>query len=536
MTAAFEDKLSAMMAECARDPLQFVYTAFPWGEEGTPLAQYDGPDAWQRGILTQIRDNLNENPYKPVRIAIASGHGCGKSGLVSWITLWAMATRSDTRGVITANTEPQLRTKTWPEISKWHRLFIGSHWFHLTATSIYSADEKHDRTWRTDGIPWSATSTENFAGLHNQGKRVLLLFDEASSIDDVIWEVAEGALTDAQTEILWMVCGNPTRNTGRFRECWGRFRDRWSRHQVDSRTAKLTNKAEIDEWIKAYGDDSDFVRVRVKGEFPRGGSMQFIPSDLVEAAMSTEREVIPTELDPLILGVDVARFGSDMSVLYLRRGRDARSILPLKLRGVSTVTLAQHISQWHEMYRPDAIFIDEGGVGGGVVDHCVFLGLPVIGVQFGGKADRMAARTQTGAAAYANKRSEMWGSLRDWLRGGALPDDPELKADLTGVEYGYRMMEGVDAIQLERKQDMRKRGLASTDISDALALTFAFPVEKRDHTQDIADLAMGRGRGGSMEVNYDPYQAARDAAIGPKSSQPANNGWMPGRQSPWSNR
>ncbi len=201
------------------------------------------------------------------------------------------------------------------------------------------------------------------------------------------------------------------------------------------------------------------------------------------------------------------------------------------------MTLAQHISQWNEMYRPDAIFVDEGGVGGGVVDHAHFLGLPVIGVQFGAKADRMAARTQTGAAAYANKRSEMWGTMRDWLRGGALPEDPEIKADLTGVEYGYRMMDGLDSIQLERKQDMKKRGLASPDCGDALAITFAYPVEKRDHTQDIADLAMGRGRGGGMEVEYDPYQHARDAAIGPQRGGSGPDGrWLPGRPAPWGNR
>jgi len=533
------ERLEALMARTTRDPYAFVMTAFPWGEKGTELEGHAGPDVWQAKVLTEIRDRLAANPHMPIREAISSGHGVGKSSLGAWLVFWALATCPDARCIVTANTEPQLRTKTWPEISRWHRLFIAPEWFQVTATSMYSSDPNHERTWRADAIPWSAQRTEAFAGLHNQGKRILVLFDEASSIDDVIWEVAEGALTDAGTEIIWIVAGNPTRNTGRFRECFpgGRFHYRWLTHKVDSRTAKMTNKSELEDQVKAYGEDHDIVRIRIRGEFPRGGSMQFIPSDLVEAAMSLERDVIPTELDPLVLGVDVARFGDDQSVLWLRRGRDARSIPPLKLRGVSTVTLAQHISQWNEMHRPDAIFIDEGGVGGGVVDHCVFLGIPVVGVQFGGKADRMAARTQTGAAAYANKRSEMWGTMRDWIRGGALPDaDPELKADLTGVEYGYRMMDGVDSIQLERKQDMKKRGLSSPDMADALALTFAYPVEKRDHTQDIADLAMGRGRGGSMEVNYDPYQAARDAAIGPKSSQPANNGWMPGRQSPWSNR
>ena len=114
--------------------------------------------------------------------------------------------------------------------------------------------------------------------MHNQGKRIIALFDEASSIPDVIWETTEGALTDKDTEIIWGVFGNPTRNTGRFRECFagGRFQHRWQPRQVDSRTARLTNKEEIAEWINDYGEDSDFVRVRVKGIFPRAGSMQFV--------------------------------------------------------------------------------------------------------------------------------------------------------------------------------------------------------------------------------------------------------------------
>jgi hypothetical protein len=109
---------------------------------------------------------------------------------------------------------------------------------------------------------------------------------EASAIPDLIWETTEGALTDEQTEILWLVCGNPTRNNGRFRECFGRYRHRWIRRQVDSRNARITNKQQIAQWITDYGEDSDFVRVRVKGEFPRASSMQFIASDMVEAAMA----------------------------------------------------------------------------------------------------------------------------------------------------------------------------------------------------------------------------------------------------------
>ena len=182
-----------------------------------------------------------------------------------------MSTFEDTRGIVTANTDGQLKTKTWPELSKWYRLCITKEWFTLTATAIYSVDVGHERTWRMDAIPWSKDNTEAFAGLHNQGKRILLIFDEASAIDDAIWEVADYALTDADTEIIWVVCGNPTRNTGRFIECSGKYRHRWSNHSVDSRTVRITNKKQIQAWIDDEGEDSDLEKFRGTGFIAKKG-------------------------------------------------------------------------------------------------------------------------------------------------------------------------------------------------------------------------------------------------------------------------
>ena len=116
------------------------------------------------------------------------------------------------------------------------------------------------------------------------------MFDEASSIIDLVWEVAEGALTDERTEIIWLCLGNPTLSTGRFCECFGRLRHRWNSLQVDSRTVEGTNKTQLAQWIEDYGEDSDFVRVRVRGEFPRSGSSQLIPPDLVARARRTKAE------------------------------------------------------------------------------------------------------------------------------------------------------------------------------------------------------------------------------------------------------
>lgn len=493
-----EQELFDAIAAFQHDPLGFVLFAFPWGDGD--LDGQAGPYDWQRELLEEIGQKLRAGAIgitEAIQIAVASGHGIGKSAFLCWVILWAISTREDTRGVVTANTENQLTTKTWPELAKWHRLLICQHWFRYTATSIYSNDPKHEKTWRVDMVAWSEEKTEAFAGLHNKGKRLVLIFDEGSAIPDRIWEVSEGALTDEGTEIIWCAFGNPTRNTGRFRECFGRRKHRWVTRQIDSRNVPGTNKGQIAKWLEDYGDDSDFVRVRVRGVFPRAGSMQFISSELVEAAI--KRETKGEKFDALVMGVDVGRFGDDMSVIYLRRGRDGKSIAPIKMRGLDTMQVAGKVNEAIKRYRPQAVFIDGGGPGGGVIDKLRQLQVDVFEIQFGAEADRSLAGDDV---AYANKRAEMWGYMREWLKRGAIPDDPELVADLTGVEYGYIMRDGRDAILLEKKKDMKKRGLASPDVGDALALTFAYAVEMPDEGEDLdyhreqAAQARGKSRTG----------------------------------------
>ena len=467
MSEELARELVSLATRCRRDPVAFVKVAFPWGSG--ELAGCEGPDVWQRDVLDAIGTGLL-NIEQAIQIAISTGHGTGKSTLVSWLILWAMVTCDDCRGVVTANTESQLRQKTWAELAKWFRLCLWREWFTLSATALHSSDPAHQQTWRMDAVAWSERSTEAFAGLHNQGKRILVVFDESSGIPDVIWETTEGALTDSGTEIIWVAAGNPTRNTGRFRECFGRFRHRWDGRQIDARQVKITNKAQIQSWIDDFGEDSDFVRVRVRGVFPRAGSMQFISSDLVEEAR--KREAMGYLHDPLIMGVDVGRQGDDQTVICFRKGRDARSFQMIKMRIADLMAVAARVHDVATQFRADAVFVDGGGVGAGVVDRLRQLGLPgVHEVQFGGKADRTTFDAD--ATRCANKRAEMWAGMRAWLAGGAIPDDPELIADLTSVEFGH---DAQDRILLERKQDMKRRGLASPDCADALALTFAYPV------------------------------------------------------------
>lgn len=474
------------------DPLGYVMYVFPWMVPGSPLAQEDGPEEWQKDVLRSLGKGLLSFD-EAIRVAIASGHGIGKSALVAWIVHWALATVADTRGVVTANTEGQLRTKTWPELAKWHAMAINRDWFTLTATALYSTLPNHEKTWRVDAISWSENNTEAIAGLHNRGKRAFVLFDEASAIPDGIWETIEGALTDSHTELLWAVFGNPTKNVGRFRECFagGRFAHRWDNKQIDSRSVTMTNKSLIEEWVKDYGEDSDFVRIRVRGVFPRAGSMQFIDVERIEGART--RELFPDPSAPLVMGVDIARHGADQSVIQYRRGADARSIPPIKLRIPDLMSLAGRIMDEVVTRKPQAVFIDATGMGWGVYDRLKQLGCQgLVSVDFSAKADRSTGDSD---ARYANKRAEMWGFMKDWLPAGCTRDDPELTADLGNVEFGY---DASDAIQLEKKEHMRKRGLASPDNGDALALTFAYPAIKKQRMTPVIPPYRPRVRGSGM--------------------------------------
>ncbi len=501
-----EERLAILDAllDYEHDPLGFVLDWFPWGVPGYGL-EHHKIDDWQFAVLRDLGAGLLDISTA-IRIAVASGHGIGKSALVAWIILWAIVTKEDTKGVVTANTENQLRTKTWAELKKWFRLlawrFKGHKLFVFRPTCIQSTDPEHKETWRIDQTPWSENNLEAFAGLHNEGKRILVVFDEASAIPDIVHETTEGALTDANTEIIWCMFGNPTRNTGRFREAFGKFRHRWKCRQVDSRTVTITNKRQLDEWVADYGEDSDFVRVRVRGVFPRAGSMQFIPGDLVEAA--SKREAISYLNDALVIGVDVARsLTEDQTVIKPRKGRDARTWPAIKLRTRDTMLIASRVAQAARELGAEAIFVDGGGVGGGVVDRLRQLKVPdVFEINFGNPPDRAVAATGAGERRkVANKAAEMWSSLLDWLPGGAIENDPELIADLTGREYGY---DANDAIVLERKKDMRKRGLPSPDNADALALTFAYPVEA-SATAGGPHAAAGRAAVAVGTNDHDPY-------------------------------
>ena len=511
-SASPDEMLAQDLGRFYADPLGFVLYAFPWDSD--PALQLVklpspwnllygceyGPDKWACELLDSIGADVRARNFNgtdavpPIQYAVSSGHGIGKSAMAAWLTLWIMSTRPHSKGVVTANTGEQLASKTWAGVSAWLSRAVMRDWFTITTGkgAMRLVHKDFPDSWRVDAQTSREENSESFAGLHAASSTPWYLFDEASAIPSKIWEVAEGGKTDG--EPMHFCFGNPTRNTGAFAECFGKHRHRWNTRQIDSRTVAITNKELINGWVNDYGEDSDFVKVRVRGVFPSASSLQFIPRGLVDAAMKREAVLNDRFIGrTAAVGVDVARFGGDESVIRTRVGRDAASIDVKKYRGIDTMQLAarvvEHVGYLKQLGLRVVIFVDGGGVGGGVVDRLRQLNMDPIEVQFGGKPDEPRK--------YANKRAEMWGRMKEWLEIGHLPLDEPLATDLTSVEYSFTVG---DLILLELKEDMKKRGLASPDDGDALALTFAHPVP--EYQDDGAD----RQRG-TAPREHDPYKS-----------------------------
>lgn len=472
--------------EITQSPLNFVLFAFPWGRPNTPLEHMKGPRGWQKETLQELEKHAKANELRAAnkallemwRSADASGRGIGKSALVSMLTLWFLTTRLGSTTIITANTEQQLRSRTMAELGKWAAMTINSHWWEPQAMSLRPAewfstavqrDLKIDPGyWYAAAQLWSEENPDAFAGIHNH-HGVMLIMDEASGIPKPIWTVSEGFFTEPIPDRYWFVFSNPRRNSGAFFECFHKDRNFWRCRNIDSRTVEGTDRGTFDKIIAQYGEDSDEARVEVKGEFPNKGANQFIGKDVAFAAST--REIIPDVGAPLLMGVDVARFGEDKSVIAFRQGRDARSIPWQKFKGIDTVQLASIVAELAGKHNPQAIFVDGNGVGGGVVDNLKAWGYRVIEVQ--------AGSSPTDQDTYYNKRVEMWGRMREWLMTGAIPqNDTDLITDLISPEYTYHPTS--NKLQLEGKDHMKQRGLASPDSAEALAMTFAQPVARID--------------------------------------------------------
>jgi hypothetical protein len=485
----------------ADDPLKFVLLSYPWGQQNTPLAQFDGPRKWQRDVLRKLAAHIAANKplkdFKMFRHATSSGRGIGKSALVSWVIHWFLSTRIGGTTIVSANTENQLSTKTWPELTKWLGMSINSHWFEPSATRVVPAKwlteavkrdlNRDTRLWAAQAQLWSAENPDAYAGTHNFDG-VLLIFDEASGIDDTIWAVSSGFFTENTQHRFWLAFSNPRRNSGYFYECFHSKREFWDTQIVDARTVEGTDKQTYQQIIDEYGPESAQAHVEVFGQFPNASDDQFIGVDLVADAMA--RPAYKDASAPIVLGVDPARFGSDSTVIAVRQGRDLVTIR--RYKGADTMEVVGHVIGAIEEFKPALVVIDEGGLGAGVVDRLKEQRYKVRGVNFGNKSKNQAM--------WGNKRAEMWGELREWLKSAHLPSDRYLRSDLIGP---LMKPDSRGTIFLESKKDMKSRGLASPDAADAVAVTFAFPVAHREGRVDTA-----RPRGYSPAGNSTSWMGA----------------------------
>lgn len=237
-------------------------------------------------------------------------------------------------------------------------------------------------------------------------------------------------------------------------------------------------------------------------DFAAGNDDAFMDAQTIDRSAATDAFALPS--DPLILGVDVARFGADETVIWFRRGRDARTIPPVFMRGADTMTVAGRVTEELVRWGGDQVFVDETGVGGGVIDRLRQLGVSCVGVNNGAKSDR----TLDGELV-ANKGAEMWATMRQWIKtGGAIPSDTELRMQLGSRRYGHNAH---NEIVLEKKSDMKKRGISSPDRADALALTFSYPVAPKHEglTNELRTMVSGRNGGNQSLSEYDPLASIR---------------------------
>lgn len=428
-------------AESRDDPLRFV--------TGVLGAQ---PEPWQSQALEAIG--------KHDRVSIRSGHGVGKTTLQAWLVLWFMLTRSSCKIPVAANSQSQLRDTIWPEIAKWHRKLPAPLREKIEVQAervvLLTNPEGSFAVRRTA----SKDNPEALQGFH--ADNLLFLIDEASGIDDVVFEVGLGALSTPGAKVV--LAGNPTRSSGFFHDTHHSQRDRWHAMHVSCLDVPRA-QGHIEDIRAKYGEDSNQWRVRVLGEFPTADDDTVMPLELVLAAV--DRDVMPLSSYIPIWGLDVARFGDDSSALAKRQAN--KLLEPVKRwRNKDSIQLTALVEQEynaapHDM-KPHVILIDIIGLGAGVYDQCKVRGLPVRGINVGETAPTRENCMRL--------RDELWFKGREWFsdRACSIPKDDTLIAELVLPTYSYT---AAGKIVVEAKSDLKKRGVASPDAADAFLLTFA---------------------------------------------------------------
>ena len=425
------------------DPVQFVRDIL--GEE---------PDEWQKKVMVESMSSR--------LLAVKSGHGVGKSTCAAWLMMHHMLCHYPQKTVCTAPTASQLFDALFaelksqlirlpPALNKLFEVFSER----IVLKSDPSGSFISCRTARKE-------TPEALQGIHSD--KVLLIVDEASSVDDAIFSAAGGSLSGNATLLL---LGNPTRPEGYFHDAFTRLIDRWWTLTVSCETSPRVKKEYIEEMAERYGIDSNTYRIRVLGEFAESSDDTIISNELVESAVS--RDVDPTEGD-ISWGLDVARYGSDKSALCKRRGNTVMEPIKswakldtMKLMGIIN---SEYQKAQDKQKAPVEILVDVIGVGASIVDRGHELGLPVIGINTGESA---ALSNQ-----YKNLRAELWHKAKEWFeqRHCRIPRDERLMFELCSPRYSF---ESSGKIRMETKDEMKKRigHRGSPDYADAFVLTFA---------------------------------------------------------------
>lgn len=473
--ATVEDDITEFVASCHYDPLRFVLGAYPWGEPG-PLQNEPGPDDNQREFLISLGEELRArqfdgtNPVMPVKMAESSGHGVGKSALLSWLVDFVMSTRPHCDLTVTAGSWHQLESRTWPAIQFWTGLCITAPWFDVMESGIYAKGAA--ATWKCQMQSCKEQNAQAFAGQHSKRSTSGYFFDEASEIPDKVWETAYGGMTDGEPMLIAL--GQMTRNSGEFyRACFGSLAARWNKRRVDSRTSRFTNKEKIEQEIADYGLESDYVRVRILGYPPAASELQYIDKGRIDLARKRVMVALPD--DPLIAGFDVSGGGKAWNVIRFRRGldgnpkgADGKPLGPIRIPGEKDPDRSQRIALCAQLLadrRPGhqlaALFVD-AAFGAAIVTRLHALNhTNAHEINFGGDSPD---------AHQANMRAYMYAKGKDWLLLGGIPDEDQL-CDQLGLA-GYHINNSGKLV-IESKASIQARGEASPDDSDAFLLTFA---------------------------------------------------------------
>ncbi len=454
------------------------------------------PDAWQVDAL----ETLGGDPSPRRRLAMKACTGPGKSAVLAWIgwhRLACFASKGEhPKGVaISGEGRDNLRDNLWAEMSKWQQRseFLKRAFTH-NQSQIYAND--HPETWFLSARSYARDANpdaigRSLSGLHSPFPFALL--DEAGAMPTSIGQKASQIFTGGVVDGLIAVAGNPTSPHGLLHAVCTLERELW---QIITITAepddpKRTPRVDITharEQIAKYGRDNPWVMATILGLFPPGAFNALLTIDEVEASMRRAVKEDTYNWSQKRLGIDVARFGDDRSVIFPRQG--LMSYRPVQLRGMRTTDIAARVMQAKAKWGSEMEFVDDTGHWGhGVIDNLIAAGFSPLGIQFHGPA--LDPR-------YKNRRAEMWLTMAEWVkRGGCLPNIPDMVAELTEPTYTFSM----GKFLLEDKDQVKKRIGRSPDLADALALTFSIPDQPAIGTPE----AIFQQHGKNHKADYEPF-------------------------------